>query len=68
MKNLHRYIGRIIRVRPGVFGKFVEAARRKGHALENQFIVAAAHFRSGKLICYGSDACLRLSPADVVLI
>ena len=68
MKNLQRYIGRIIRVTPARFALLAEAARRKGHAIENCFVVAAASVRQGWLVCYGSDTCVRLRPADVILV
>lgn len=66
MKNLRRYIGRIVKLRPACLAPLLQGARLKKAEMENRFLVAAAS--GGKLVCYGANLRFLVSPSDVVLV
>ncbi|GAB4437461.1 MAG: hypothetical protein OHK0026_02770 [Rhodocyclaceae bacterium] len=68
MKHLHRYLGKLVRLRPASFAALLAAARRRGLDLENRFLVAAVSGRKRFLVCYGADLRLVVSPARVELV
>lgn len=67
-KQLHRYVGCLVRLDKRTFSKIAQRARARGIALENSFLVAQVSRQMRKLICYG--ACFRISvdPSEVALI
>lgn len=60
-------IGRYVRLKSAVFKKL---AKRSGRAavLENLFVVAAIAQGVNKVICYGGDMRVTVSPADIVTV
>lgn len=60
-------VGRYVRLKYRTFEKVVRRAKETG-ALENLFVVAAIARGVNKLICYGSNIRVVVSPSDVVLI
>lgn len=68
VEKLQRYVGRFVRLRPAIFERLARAARRRGMAVENSFIVASARTACNKLVCCGAEQCLLVSPADVSLV
>lgn len=67
-KNLHHYVGRIVRLNKHVFQKIKSQAICKGHALENCFVVSEVSRGVKKLICYGANFRIVVSASDVILI
>ncbi len=67
-KNLHLYVGRIVRLNKHVFQEIRHQAKRKGYALENCFVVSEVSRGVKKLICYGANFRIVVSASDVVLI
>lgn len=68
MKDLNRYVGRIVRLNQQVFQEISQRARQQGRVLENYFVVAAVSREMRKLICYGSNLRIAVGVADVVLV
>lgn len=68
MEKLQPYVGRIVRLRPVIFERLANAARRRGVVVENSFIVASVRAACKKLVCCGADRCLLVSPSDVSLV
>lgn len=68
MKNLRRYIGRLVRIHPGQFGKLLDRARRRGQFLENRFLIGAVTGKGRKLVCYGFNLRLEVAAGDIVLV
>ena len=66
MKNLERYVGRIVRLKQHAFQEI--SRRTKGDALENCFIVATVSREMRKLICYGANLRIAVGVSDVVLV
>lgn len=66
MKNLERYVGRIVRLNQQAFAEICR--RANGAVLENRFIVAAVSREMRKLICYGANLRIAVGAADVVLV
>ena len=66
-KELHRYVGRIVRLNQDVFQQLKNKALSKGIALENSFLVAEAKLSVRKLICYGASFRIVVDASDVVL-
>ena len=67
-KELHRYVGRIVRLNKQVFHEIKNRAIRKGHALENCFLVTEVSRGVQKLICYGANFRIVVDVSDVVLV
>ena len=67
-KELHRYVGRIVRLNKQVFQEIKNRAIRKGHALENSFLVTEVSRGVQKLICYGANFRIVVNVSDVVLV
>lgn len=67
-KNLQRYIGKLVQLRPGPFSRLLTSIGLQSKALENRFLVSAANRRLGRLICYGSGLRLKMAPADIELV
>jgi len=67
-KELHRYVGRIVRLNKQVFQEIKNRAIRKGHALENSFLVTEVSRGVQKLICYGANFRIVVDVSDVVLV
>lgn len=65
MDKLQHYVGRLVRLRPAIFARLANRARRRGSAVDNAFIVASARTACKKLVCCGAEQCLLVSPADV---
>jgi len=68
VEKLQHYVGRLVRLRPAIFDRLAGAARRRGGAVENSFIVASARTACNKLVCCGAEQCLLVRPADVRLV
>lgn len=68
MKNLKRYVGRIVKLRPECFAPLLDRARLKKAEIENRFLVGATNWKQGKLVCYGAHLRFLVSPTDVVLV
>ena len=66
-KELHRYVGRIVRLNQDVFQQLKNKALNKGITLENSFLVAEAKLNVRKLICYGASFRIVVDASDVVL-
>lgn len=67
-KKLNLYVGRIVRLNKNVFNEIKTQAMRKGHALENCFVVSEVNRSLKKLICYGANFRIVVSASDVVLV
>ena len=68
MRNLQRYVGRLVQLRPASFRAFLASTRQRGRALENRFVVGSAIRRQHMLVCYGANLSLLVAPADVLLV
>lgn len=68
MKKLNEYVGRIVELRPEHVTALLRRAHLKKAEIENRFLVSAANWKQGKLVCYGADLRFLVSPAEVVLI
>ena len=66
-KQLQQYVGRIVRLNKDVYQGIKDRAIRRGHALENCFLVAGVSL-GVQLICYGANFRIVVDIADVVLI
>ena len=66
--ELHHYVGRAVRLNKLVYQEIKNRALRKGHALENCFLVTGISRGVHKLICYGANFRIVVDVADVVLI
>ena len=60
-------IGRYVRLKSAAFKKLAKRSGRSG-VLENLFVVAAIAQGVNKLICYGGDLRVTVSPADIVTV
>lgn len=67
-KQLQHYVGRIVRLNKHVYQEIKDRAIRKGHALENCFLVAGVRLGVQQLICYGANFRIVVDVADVVLV
>lgn len=68
MKNIERYVGRIVRLNQEVFREIAKRAKDQGEALENCFLVAGVSRKMQQLICYGASLRISVNIADVALI
>lgn len=68
MKNLQKYVGHIVHLRPASFKVLWESASRQGQSIENLFIVSAVNWKKKKLVCYGAHLCLIVASDDILLI
>lgn len=68
MKNLRRYVGRLVRIHPARFRELLERAEQQGQALDNCFLIGAVSGTGRKLICYGFNLRLEVAPDNIVLI
>lgn len=68
MRQLEKYVGRVVRLNKELFQEMAHRARRRGTALENYFVVAAVSREMRKLICYGANLRIAVCASDVVLI
>jgi len=59
-------VGRYVRLKTSAFSKVARGAHRCG--LENLFVVAAIAQGMNKLICYGGDLRIAVSPSDLVMV
>lgn len=66
-RPLTMLVGRYVRLKTASFKKVAKRARRSG-ALENLFVVAAIAQGMNKLICYGGDLRIAVSPSDLVMV
>lgn len=66
-RKLIALVGRYVRLNTAAFKNVARRARRSG-ALENLFVVAAIAHGVNKLICYGGDQRVTVSPSDVVMV
>jgi hypothetical protein len=68
MENkLKMLVGRYVRLKTAVFAKVARRASHRCH-LENLFVVAAITHGVNKLICYGGDLRISVSPSDIVMV
>lgn len=67
MKNLDKYVGRIVRLNEQALLS-IKGIHRRGAALENCFIVAAVSHEMCQLICYGANIRVSVGAAEVLLI
>lgn len=65
-KGLTKLVGRYVRLKTTAFSKVAQRAPRCG--LENFFVVAAIAQGMNKLICYGGDLRIAVSPSDLVMV
>ncbi len=68
MKNLKRYVGKLVRLHPARFRSLLASVRRRGQALDNCFLIGAVSDTGRKLICYGFNQRLEVAPDDIVLV
>lgn len=66
-RKLKTLVGRYVRLKTAAFKKVAKRASRSG-VLENFFVVAAIADGVNKLICYGGDQRVAVSPSDVVMV
>jgi hypothetical protein len=67
-KQLQKYVGRIVRLNQKVYQEMKVRAIRRGHAVENCFLVAGVGLGMRQLICYGANFRIVVNVADVVLV
>ena len=71
MDRLEKYVGRIIRLKEQacrrISGRKRVTAEHSDHS-DNCFLVAAVNRKMRRLICYGGNCRIDVSPADVVLV
>ena len=67
-RKLEQYVGRIVRLNKHVYEEIRIRAIRKGHALENSFIVTEVGQGVRKLICYGANLRIVVDVSDVVFV
>lgn len=67
-RRVKHYVGRMVRINSRLFEVISQRARTRGVRLDNYFLVARATGQVRRLICYGSNLRLAVSPADVVII
>ena len=65
-KGLKTLVGRYVRLKTTAFSQVARRARRSG--FENLFVVAAIAQGMNKLICYGGDLRIAVSPSDLVMV
>jgi hypothetical protein len=63
----HVYVGRVVRLNKTIYEELKSRAMRKGHVLENCFLVTKVSRSLQKLICYGANFRIVVDAADVVL-
>lgn len=66
-RKLKALVGRYIRLKTAAFKNVARRSSRSG-ALENLFVVAAITHGVNKLICYGADQRIAVSPSDVLMV
>ena len=67
-RQLHQYVGRIVRLNNRAFQEIRNQAIRSGVALENSFIVARVSGKLKKLVCYGAGFRIVIAPSQVALV
>jgi hypothetical protein len=68
MKPLQDYVGRLVSLRSAAFAALLARVRAHGSPPENRFLVGAVSARARKLVCYGGDLCLLVTPAEIELV
>lgn len=68
MKQLDRYVGRIVRLNQRAFRELAKRAKEQGKFLENCFLVAGVSREMRKLICYGANLRLIVGVSEIALI
>jgi hypothetical protein len=66
--QLHRYLGRIVRLEDKVYQASRRRAMRDGYDLENCFLVSESSRSVDRLICYAASVRIVVNAADVVLV
>lgn len=59
-------VGRMVRLKTQVFERVTRRSRAPDDALENSFLVAAIDTDMRRLVCYGADCRVSVSPDDVM--
>ena len=67
MDKLNRYVGRLVSLKQQAFER-IAAYHRRHYPPENRFIVAAVGRGMRKLICYGANLRIEVSPSEVVFV
>lgn len=67
MKNLDKYVGRLVRLKQQALEDLARRTRLSRATLDNCFLVAAVNREMRKLICYGANIRIAVSASDVVL-
>ena len=65
-KGLSKLVGRYVRLKTSAFSQIAQGAQRC--AIENLFVVAAIAQGMNKLICYGGNLRIAVSPSDLVMV
>ena len=65
-KGLSKLVGRYVRLKTVAFSQVAQGAQRC--AIENLFVVAAIAQGMNKLICYGGNLRIAVSPSDLVMV
>lgn len=68
MKRLQDYVGRLVSLKSAAFRTLLARVRAHGSPPENRFIVGAVSTRARKLVCYGGDFCLLVTPGEIDLV
>lgn len=68
MKNLKRYLGKLVRIHPARFHTLLASARQRGQVLDNCFLIGALSSNGRRLVCYGFNLRLEVAPDDIVLV
>ncbi len=66
MRSPQDLVGRVVRLKTQVFERVTRRSRTSGDALENFFLVAAFDGGMRRLVCYGADCRVSISPDDIM--
>lgn len=66
MRSPQELVGRMVRLKTQVFERVTRRSRASDDALENFFLVAAFDAGMHRLVCYGADCRVSISPDDVM--
>lgn len=66
MRSPQELVGRAVRLKTQVFERVTRRSRPRDDGLENFFLVAAFDAGMRRLVCYGADCRVSISPDDVM--
>ncbi|HRP95070.1 MAG TPA: hypothetical protein PL143_02365 [Rhodocyclaceae bacterium] len=68
MDKVQDFVGRMVRLRAAHFRTLLARLCARGLSLDNRFLCTTINRKTGKLVCYGGDLCLLLSPEQIELV